>query len=127
MPAGAMSLPHARIVTRDVGTESPLTAASVRQLIAHASTAGRPGRPARIHLHIDTGGGVGCPPDAWPLLVAVACRLTRAGRIEVVGVRPGRPISAARCGPGLAAETARLERAVVQARRLGLQPLSVGA
>jgi hypothetical protein len=126
MPAGAMSQPHASLTTGDMGTASPLTAASVRQLIALASTAGRPGRPARIHLQIDTGGGVGCSADAWPLLVAVACRLTRAGRIEVLGVSPGRPISAARCGSGLAAETARLERAVVLARRLGLQPLSVG-
>jgi alanine racemase len=126
MPAGAMSQPQARIATSDMGAESPLTAASVRQLIALASAAGRPGRPARIQLAIDTGGGEGCSPDAWPLLVAVACRLTRAGRIEIVGVRPGRPIDAVQRGSGLAAETARLERAVVQARRLGLQPLSVG-
>jgi hypothetical protein len=126
MPAGAMSQPHARIASRDTGIETPPTAASVRQLIALASTAGRPGRPVRIQLQIDTGGGVGCSADAWPLLVAVACRLTRAGRIDVLGDCPGRPISAARCDPGIATETARLERAVVQARRLGLQPLSVG-
>jgi hypothetical protein len=85
MPPGAMSQPQATIATRDLGAESPLTAASVRQLIALASAAGRPGRPPRIHLAIDTGGGEGC-----------------------------------------SAETARLERAVVQARRLGPQPLSVG-
>jgi hypothetical protein len=109
-----------------MGSGSPLTVASVRQLIALASAAGRPGRPARIRLQVDTGGGVGCSAGAWSLLVAVACRLTRAGRIEVVAVCPGRPISAARCGSGIAAETARLERAVVQARRLGLRPSSVG-
>jgi D-serine deaminase-like pyridoxal phosphate-dependent protein len=126
MAAQAISRPKARSATSDMSSESPQIVASVRQLIALASAAGRPGRPARIHLHVDTGGGVGCPADGWPLLVAVACRLTRAGRIEVVGVRPGRPISAARRGSGIAAETARLERAVVQARRLGLRAPSVG-
>lgn len=44
-------------------------------------------RPARIHLHLDTGmSRDGAEPSAWPSLCRAARRAERAGAVQVVGV-----------------------------------------
>ncbi|SEB81087.1 alanine racemase [Nocardioides exalbidus] len=44
-------------------------------------------RPARVHLHLDTGmARDGAEPSAWPALCRAARRAERAGLLEVVGV-----------------------------------------
>jgi alanine racemase len=96
-----------------------LSAGSVAALIEVAAAAGGSRGRARVALKLDAAGvGDGCSPEAWVLLIAIARRLTRAGRIEVTGIwseltepaRPGNPAAAV------------LQRARVQAQRLGLRP-----
>lgn len=52
-----------------------------------ADAAVRAGRPARVHLKVDTGmARGGARPDAWEELVAQAARLAGEGTVDVVGV-----------------------------------------
>ncbi|WP_447008825.1 alanine racemase [Saccharothrix sp. DSM 118769] len=52
-----------------------LSASSTRQLDDIAAAASRVGRPARVHLKVDTGlSRGGCPPADWPELVEKAAR-----------------------------------------------------
>jgi len=62
-----------------------VAASSVAELRVLADAADRAGRPARVHLKIDTGmTRHGCPPAEWPALVTAAAQ--RAGAVEVVAV-----------------------------------------
>ena len=56
--------------------------------LAEAAEAGREvGRPARVHLKVDTGlGRGGCVPGGWAALVDAALAAERAGHVRVVGV-----------------------------------------
>ncbi|WP_322920418.1 alanine racemase [Nocardioides renjunii] len=55
-------------------------------VVVRAATSA-PGRPARIHLHLDTGmSRDGAEPSAWPALCRAARRAERAGLVRVVGV-----------------------------------------
>ena len=112
---------------RAIGADNELTASSVGQLISLAGAAGRAKRPAQVYLQVGVGDRAGCSPEAWPVLVAVACRLTRAGRVEVLGIRSGRRADQGPGGPDAADATERLERAVTVASRLGLRmPAAAG-
>jgi len=64
-----------------------LTASSVPELRALVDAAERAGRPARVHLKIDTGmTRHGCPPADWLALVGAAAAAERDGAIRVVAV-----------------------------------------
>ena len=69
--------------------------------IARATT---PGRPARVHLHLDTGlARDGAEPSGWATLCRAARTAERAGQVHVVGLmghlaradEPGHPANAA--------------------------------
>lgn len=99
-----------------------LAVPSVAHLDAVARAAG-PGRPARVHLHLDTGlARDGAAPEEWTALCRAAGRAEQAGRVRVVGVmghlarsdQPGHPANAA----GRAA----FDRGLEAARALGLRP-----
>jgi alanine racemase len=61
-----------------------LSASSTRELGAIVEGARAAGRPARVHLKIDTGlSRNGCPPAEWPALVAAA---SAAPEVELVAV-----------------------------------------
>jgi alanine racemase len=65
----------------DLSANDPATVAAV------AGAAARTGRPARLHLKIDTGlGRAGSPADRWAELVAAALRAQAEGVLEVVGL-----------------------------------------
>ncbi|TDC04790.1 alanine racemase [Nonomuraea longispora] len=52
-----------------------------------AAAARRTGRTAKLHLEADTGmSRGGCPPAAWPALLAGALRLQAEGVIEIAGL-----------------------------------------
>lgn len=71
------------VLSRDVD----VAASSLRQLADIADSAGRAGRPARVHLKIDTGLSRGGATAAeWPELVAAARREEEAGTLRVIGV-----------------------------------------
>ena len=70
-------------IARDVD----LGVSSLEQLGAMADAAASVGRPARVHLKIDTGlSRNGVEPATWGTAVATAARLEREGLIEVRGV-----------------------------------------
>ncbi|SDQ13621.1 alanine racemase [Quadrisphaera sp. DSM 44207] len=63
-----------------------LSASSPGAVAQAADGAARAGRPARLHLFVDTGlGREGAPPAAWPDLVAAALAARAEGAVEVVG------------------------------------------
>ncbi len=65
----------------DLSANDPATVAAV------AGAAARTGRPARLHLKIDTGlGRAGSPADRWGDLVDAALRAQAEGVLEVVGL-----------------------------------------
>jgi alanine racemase len=64
-----------------------LSASSVRELCAIADGAQKTGRPARVHLKIDTGlSRNGCQPHDWPDLVDAAAKAQAGGHVEVIAV-----------------------------------------
>jgi alanine racemase len=79
----APGLPLHDGITADID----LGASSLTQLSELVIAAGRAGRPARIHLKIDTGlSRGGATPDDWPALVETAAKAQVDGAVEVVGV-----------------------------------------
>src|SRR5690606_19597691 len=84
-----------------VAANIDLSAASVPQLQELVAAGRRAGRPARVHLKLDTGlGRGGAAAAAWPALAEAAGKAQADGAGEVVGVwsprayadAPGRPI-----------------------------------
>lgn len=70
-----------------VAADVDLSAASPPQLDALVSAARVAGRPARVHLKIDTGlGRGGATTGDWPALVEAAAKAQADGVAEVVGV-----------------------------------------
>ncbi|HYQ69150.1 alanine racemase [Actinophytocola sp.] len=64
-----------------------LSASSVRELTAIADGAQKTGKPARVHLKIDTGlSRNGCQPHDWPDLVDAAAKTQAGGHVEVVAI-----------------------------------------
>ena len=115
----APDAPHADAIERGVDLSAG-TASLVRRIAAAAEVAGR---PARLHLKVDTGmsrGGATMPQ--WPDVLAAALAEQAAGRCELIGIWshlacadiPGHPST----GAQIEAFTAALD----QARRAGARP-----
>lgn len=85
-----------------------------------AEAAARTGRPATVHLKIDTGlHRNGVRPEQWPGVVARAVELERSGRLRVAGIWSH--IAEAGDADDDAAR-AEFDAAVASARRAGLTP-----
>lgn len=70
-----------------VAADVDLGAASLAQLAEMVDAARRAGRPARVHLKIDTGlSRGGATPADWPALAEAAAKAQADGSVEVVGV-----------------------------------------
>lgn len=70
-----------------VAADVDLSAASPAQLREMVTAARQAGRPARIHLKIDTGlARGGATPAQWPALVEAAGKAQADGWVEVIGV-----------------------------------------
>ncbi|MBF4162911.1 alanine racemase [Nocardioides acrostichi] len=64
-----------------------LSASSTGELAEIADAATRAGKPARVHLKVDTGLSRGGATGAeWPALLAAAVHAAREGRVEVTGL-----------------------------------------
>lgn len=99
----------------DLGVHHP---DHLARIAAAAATAGR---PARVHLKIDTGlSRNGCPPELWADLCAEAKAAEDAGAIEVVAVWSHLAAADEPTHPANAAQLAAFESAVEQARAAGL-------
>ncbi len=85
-----------------------------------AAAAESTGRPARVHLKIDTGlnrNGIG--PDEWPDLVDAAVKLQAEGLLELVGVFSHYACADEPDHPSVAAQTAAFTAAVELATERG--------
>lgn len=70
-----------------VAADVDLSAASLGQLAEVVAASRTAGRPARVHLKIDTGlSRGGATADDWPALVEAAAKAEADGSVEVVGV-----------------------------------------
>jgi alanine racemase len=81
------------------------------------------GRPARVHLKIDTGLSRGGAPAAdWAELVVAAAKAAAAGEVEVTGIWSHFAYADAPGHPTIARQVAEFTDAVAVARRLGVDP-----
>jgi alanine racemase len=106
-----------------VAADVDVSVASPAHLHAVARAAAVAGRPAQVHLKIDTGlSRSGATAGGWPALTALARRLERADRIRVRGLWThlvdADTVDAAAVPGQMAAFTA----AVAEATRAGLRP-----
>ncbi|HEX3592276.1 MAG TPA: alanine racemase [Pseudonocardiaceae bacterium] len=73
--------------TAGVAAGVDFSASSVAELDMLVRAAGSAGKPARVHLKIDTGmSRNGCPPADWSDLVEQAVKAQRQGAVDVVAV-----------------------------------------
>jgi alanine racemase len=100
-----------------------LSAASTAQLAEMEHAAGRAGRPARVHLKIDTGlARGGAMPDEWPAVVEAAAKAQADGTVEIVGIWSHLAYADAPTHPTVDAQVATFEEGVALAARAGVQP-----
>jgi alanine racemase len=81
------------------------------------------GRPARVHLKVDTGlGRAGAVAEEWPALVEAAAKRQAEAAIEVVGVWSHLAYADAPAHPTIDKQRAAFVNALDVANRAGLQP-----
>lgn len=99
----------------DVGIHHP------DQLSRAVAAAATSGRPARVHLKVDTGlSRNGCPIDLWDELCHEASAAVEAGAVDVVGLWSHLAAADEPAHPANAAQQAVFEDAVARARAAGL-------
>jgi alanine racemase len=107
-----------------VAADVDLSVASVAQLAAVRAAADRVGRPARVHLKIDTGlSRNGCSAAEWADLVRAAARASAEGVVEVVAVWSHLAHADQPDHPMLRRQAARLDAAWRVASEAGLRPI----
>jgi alanine racemase len=100
-----------------------LAAPSLEHLRSIAAVARRAGRPAAVHLHVDTGmARDGAPPDEWFALARLARRLELRGELGVIGMMSHLPCADQPRHPSTTAGRAAFLEAVAVARGAGLRP-----
>ncbi len=105
-----------------VEADVDLSVSSPGSLAAVAAAALLAGRPARVHLKIDTGlGRNGVMPDALADVLADALALDAEGALRVVGVWSHLARADEPAHPGTAAQVAVLDAAIAQVERAGVR------
>jgi alanine racemase len=111
--------PVGRAIERDVD----LSVASLSQLAAVLAGAREAGRPARVHLKIDTGlSRSGATAQEWPQLAEAAAKAQADGYAEVVGVWSHFVYADAPGHETIDRQLANFADALDVAQRLGVQP-----
>ena len=88
-----------------------------------AEAARAAGRPARVHLKVDSGlGRSGAPSAQWPELCAAASRATSDGLVDVVGIWSHLAYADAPGHPTIDRQLAAFTEAIDVAERAGLRP-----
>jgi alanine racemase len=122
-PILAWLLPPGLPLHDGVAADVDLTAASLRGLAELVDAARRAGRPARVHLKIDTGlGRGGAMADDWPALVEAAAKAQADGTVEVVGAWSHLVYADVPDHPTVDAQLDRFHAALAVAARLGVTP-----
>jgi alanine racemase len=110
-------------VPEAIGAEVDLSVSDLRSLGEVVEAVRRVGRPARVHLKVDTGlGRNGATRTLWPEVVEAAARAEHEGLLRVVGVwshfahadDPGHPV--------IGDQIVAFREAVTLARAAGLDP-----
>jgi alanine racemase len=115
----APGLPLHEAVAADVD----LSAASLGAMRELVSAAGLAGRPARVHLKVDTGLRRGGATVAdWPALLEAAAKAQADGSIDVVGVWSHLAYADVPDHPSVDRQLAEFAEAVEAAERVGLRP-----
>jgi alanine racemase len=100
-----------------------LSAASLGLLAEIVTAAGRAGRPARVHLKIDTGLARGGATVAdWPALVEAAAKAEADGHLEVVGAWSHFVYADAPGHPTIDGQIEAFTEGLAAAERLGVNP-----
>jgi alanine racemase len=106
-----------------VAAEVDLSASAPWAIAELAAAARDAGRPARVHLKIDTGLSRGGATEAdWPELVTAAAKAAASGEVEVIGVWSHFAYADAPGHPTIARQIDVFTEAVATARRLGVDP-----
>ncbi|HEX5016467.1 MAG TPA: alanine racemase, partial [Actinomycetes bacterium] len=106
-----------------VDADIDLSASAVWVLDEIATASTRLGRPARVHLKVDSGlGRSGAPVDDWPLLVDAARKAEIDGLVDVVGVWSHLAYADAPGHPTIDRQLATFTEAVRLAEGAGLAP-----
>ena len=92
--------------------------------LARAAAAGQAaGRPARVHLKVDSGlGRGGAQPADWPTLVTAAAKAQADATVEVVGVWSHLAYADEPSNPTIEVQRRVFEEAIEVATRAGLKP-----
>ena len=116
---GAPGAAHEAAIRADID----LTVDAVPLLHEIAAAATRAGRPARVHLKIDTGmARGGATPADWPALVAAARSAEAAGNITIAGIWSHLACADMPGHPSAGAQLARFTEAVALAEAAGARP-----
>ncbi|MCU0264681.1 MAG: alanine racemase [Actinomycetia bacterium] len=111
--------PFAAAVRADVD----LSASAPWAVRAAADAARETGRPARLHLKVDSGlGRAGCPPADWAELVGTALAAAADGLVEVVGLWSHLAYADAPRHPTTDRQLDAFRAAVEVAERAGVRP-----
>jgi alanine racemase len=114
---------EAETVARALAADVDLSVSSQWQLDALLAAVRESGRPARVHLKVDTGlSRNGAYVMDWPELVAAAAKSEAAGEITVVGVWSHFAYADAPGHPTIARQIAAFQAALEVAARAGVQP-----
>ncbi|HEV7900045.1 MAG TPA: alanine racemase [Planosporangium sp.] len=106
-----------------VAADVDLSAASPSGLAEVVAAARRVGRPARLHLKIDTGlSRSGALPADWPSLVEAAAKAQADGVVEVVGVWSHFACADEPGHPSIDAQLESFDTALAAAGRYGITP-----
>lgn len=116
---GAPDAPHAEAIRRDIDLSAG-SAALVSQIAAAALQAGR---PARLHLKIDTGmARGGAMPDQWPAVLDAALAAQAGGLAEIIGIWSHLACADLPGHPSIARQIEAFRAAVAQAEAAGARP-----
>jgi alanine racemase len=106
-----------------VAADVDLSAATLSGLADVVAAARRVGRPARVHLKIDTGlSRSGALPADWPALIEEAAKGQADGVVEVVGVWSHFACADEPGHPSIDAQLEQFEAALAVAGRYGITP-----
>jgi alanine racemase len=106
-----------------VGQDVDLAASSVRLVDEIAAAAATAGRPARVHLKVDTGMSRGGAVLAdWPAVVDAALAAQAAGHVQIVGVWSHLACADIPGHPSIAGQVAAFRHALDLAEKAGASP-----
>ena len=110
-------------LSRAIAEDVDISVSSLAQLELTVTTAAELGRPAGVHLKIDTGlSRNGITPEQWSEVVAAAGHAAAGGVIEVVGIWSHFVYADSPGHPTTDAQVSRFQDALAVATRLGVVP-----